>query len=103
MISKETFCKALELIHKQQGVDEQFSTALDLVGDGHFVYGANNAYLKALILVLQESMNDKYDYIGWWLYEATPDYKVWSEDEEKEWHLETAEALYDFIVSECQE
>ena len=29
-------------------------------------------------------------------------YKVWSEDESKEWCLEEPEALYDFIRFECQ-
>lgn len=51
-------------------------------------------------MVLKEAINDKYDYIDWWLYEATPDYKVWSNDEKKEWTLDTPEALYDFIINE---
>ena len=48
-------------------------------------------------------MNDKYDYIDWWLHEATPDYRVWTEDMEKEWCLKEPEALYDFIRDECHE
>ena len=51
-------------------------------------------------MVMKEAVNDKYDYIGWWLYEATPDHKVWSNDQKKEWTLDTPEALYDFIVNE---
>ncbi len=53
-------------------------------------------------MLLKESVNDQYDYIDWWLYEATPEYKVWTEDETKEWILKEPEALYDFIVTECQ-
>ena len=64
----------------QLEIDEQFSKALDLVGNGHFVFGAENKYLLALRDVLKEAVNDQYDYIDWWLYEATDDYTVWEAD-----------------------
>ena len=53
------------MIKAQASIDEQFSKALDLVGDGHFVFGAENKYLLALRDVLKESVNDQYDYIDW--------------------------------------
>ena len=56
MLSKEGFCKALQMIKKQESIDEQFSKALDLVGNGHFVFGAENKYLLALRDVLKESI-----------------------------------------------
>lgn len=80
MLSKEGFCKALQMIKEQESIDEQFSKALDLVGNGHFVFGAENKYLLALRDVLKEAVNDQYDYIDWWLYEATDDYTVWEAD-----------------------
>lgn len=80
MLSKEGFCKALQMIKEQESIDEQFSKALNLVGDGHFVFGAENKYLMALRDVLKEAVNDQYDYIDWWLYEATDDYTVWEAD-----------------------
>ena len=64
MLSKEGFCKALRMIRDQESVDEQFSKALNLVGDGHFAYGVENKYLLALRDVLKEAVNDQYDYIG---------------------------------------
>ena len=102
MISKETFCTAFSLIKQQAAINTEFSLALEKVGDGHFIFGTDNKYLEALLMVLKEAINDKYDYIDWWLYEATPDYKVWSNDEKKEWTLDTPEALYDFIINETQ-
>ena len=102
MITKETFCKALALIKQQEEIDEQISKALDLVGNGHFVFGTGNRYLEGLLLVLKESVNDKYDYISWWLYEATDDYTVYESDNSKSWCLKEAEALYDFIINECK-
>ena len=52
--------------------------------------------------VLKEAVNDQYDYISWWLYDATPDYEVWTDDEKTKWCLTEPEALYDFIRDECQ-
>ena len=102
MISKELFCKALQLLLEQQKTDTEFGEALQAVGSGFFVYGSENKYREALLMLLKESVTDQYDYIGWWLNEATPEYKVWSEDEKKMWYLKDPEALYDFIVMECQ-
>ena len=101
-VSKETFCKALHLIKEQEEINERFSKALGEVGNGHFVFGSGNRYLSALLLVLKEAVNDKYDYIEWWLYEESKDYTVWTSDESKSWCLKEPEALYDYILTECQ-
>ena len=98
MLSKEGFCKALQMIKEQESIDEQFSKALNLVGDGHFVFGAENKYLMALRDVLKEAVNDQYDYIDWWLYEATDDYTVWEADCTMKYCLKDPEALYDYIT-----
>lgn len=74
MLSREGFCKALRMIRDQESIDEQFSKALNLVGNGHFVFGTENKYLLALRDVLKEAVNDQYDYIDWWLYEAADDF-----------------------------
>ena len=74
------------------------SKALNLVGDGHFVFGAENKYLLALRDVLKEAVNDQYDYIDWWLYEATDDYTVWEADCTMKYCLKDPEALYDYIT-----
>ena len=102
MIAKDIFCKALWMIKEQEETDQKFGDALNLVGNGHFVFGVNNQCLNALLMVLKETANDQYDYIGWWLYEGAPDYRVWTSDEKKEWCLKEPETLYDFIRDECQ-
>ena len=103
MISKETFCKVLQLIQEQKSVNEKVSNALDLVGNGHFIFSGGEQYYEALMLVLKEAACDRYDYIGWWLYEGAPDYKVWTENQQCEWCLKNPGDLYDFIRDECQE
>lgn len=100
-ITKETFCKALALIKEQEEINAKFGKALDMVGDGHYVYGANNRYLSAALLVLKEALGDKYDYIEWWLYD-TSDYMISSGDKTKSWNLRAPEALYDYILNECK-
>ena len=102
MISKETFCKALRMIREQEETDRKFSDALNLVGDGHYVFGVKNKCHAALLMVLQEAVNDRFNNIDWWLYEGAPDYMVWSGDEKKEWCLKEPEALYGYIREECQ-
>ena len=101
MISKEMFCKALRMIVEQEEINRRFAEALQLVGNGHYVFGTPNKYYDALLEVLEETVGDKYDYIGWWLYEGAPDYKIWSTDESQEWELKEPEALYDYITTEC--
>lgn len=103
MISKETFCKALQLIQKQKSVNERVGNALNLVGNGHFIFSGGEQYHEALMLVLKEASCDRYDYISWWLYEGAPDYKVWTENRQREWCLKNPGDLYDFIRDECQE
>ena len=70
MLSKETFCEALRKIQAQKNRDEQFSKVLTLMGDGHFVFEGGAPLLAALLDVLKEAVNDQYDYISWWLYDA---------------------------------
>lgn len=102
MLSKETFCKALELVLEQERIDNAFSDALQTVGNGHYVFGSPNKNYEALMLVLKEAVNDRYDYISWWLYEGAPDYEVSTADGTQTWVLKEPEALYDYIVTECQ-
>lgn len=45
MLSKETFCEALRKIQAQKDRDEQFSKALAMMGDGHFVFEAERWFL----------------------------------------------------------
>lgn len=102
MITKELFCKALRMIGEQEHIDNAFSDALQTVGNGYFVFGTENKYREALLMVLKEAVCDRYDYIGWWLYEGEPDYEVWSENGRQKWVLKEPEELYDFITAECR-
>ena len=99
ILSKRDFCYCISLIKEQEKIDAKFSKALSLVGDGHYIYGANNKIQKGLFFLLRKIFNDESDYISWWLYEDV-DKKVWERDKGKEieYNLETPEALYDFLI-----
>ncbi len=99
MLSKETFCKALKMIREQEELDHNAGEALTLALDNYVPFTSGGKYLEALLLVLKEAVNDKYEYISWWLYD-THDYRVWSADETQEWDLREPAALYDFIAEE---
>ena len=104
LLGKDTFCTALRMVKEQEAINEEVATALCKVSDGLGTFGCDNKWFDALMMFLKETVNDQYDYIEWWLYEATEDYKVWEDKESgKEWCLKEPEALYDFIVTECQD
>jgi len=54
LISKETFCQALQMIKEQAEIDSKVGDILELVCDGYFVFGAHNKNLKALLMVLKK-------------------------------------------------
>ena len=99
IITKETFCKALEMIQEQERINDELSQALQKVGNGHYMFGTENRYCDALLMVLKEAVNDQYDYISWWLYD-TDDYIVETKDGSQKWDLQAPEALYDYLVEE---
>ena len=103
MLKKETFVDVIQLIRKQEKINEKITEALDLICEGSgFFYDGGRFYCEALLKVLRESMGDYEDFssswIDWWLYESwNGDHDAWDEDGNKI-KLETAEDLYDFLV-----
>ena len=47
-------------------------------------------------------MDDKNDYINWWLYNLSDEYNVSLSDGSKTWNLKNPEALYDFLINDCK-
>ena len=101
MIRKELFCRAMKTIKRQEDINQYFMKATQAIGNGYVIQSLSNPILDMLLLVLKEETGDKYDYIQWWLYEATADHTVRWENEGKVWALDTPEALYDYITKEA--
>lgn len=106
MLPKELFLSTIEKIRQQEARIDEFDKALNKMCDGFPVFDRDNLYLLALRDLLKYTMDDQYDNIGWWLYEA-PDagYIVsWEEDgKEVSVDLTEASALYDYLVKSAKE
>lgn len=106
MLPKELFLSTISKIQKQEKRMNAFSKALSKVCDGFPVFDKNNLYLEALFDLLKHAMQDKYDNISWWLYEAPESgYTIsWEENgEEVSVDLTDAGTLYDYLVESAMQ
>lgn len=106
MLPKELFLSTIEKIRQQEARIDEFNKALNKMCDGFPVFDKDNLYLLALRDLLKYTMDDQYDNIGWWLYEAPEtDYTIsWEENgEEVSVNLTEASALYDYLVKSAKE
>ncbi len=104
MLSKETFLKAIGDIKKHEALMNELNTTLRKFGDFPPQPDCSHFYRDALMAVLKEAMQDQYDYIGWWLYEAADYIVTWEENGETvSVNLQEPEALYDYLVKSARE
>ena len=91
MLSKETFLKAIGKIKRHEALMDELTATL------------RKFFREALMDVLKEAMNDRYDYIGWWLYEAADYIVTWEENgETMSVNLQEPEALYNYLVESAR-
>ena len=98
MISRKLFVDTLEGIKQKFAVREKAEEELHKLGLSIDIQ--EDLFLNQLLEVLKETVPDPYDYISWWLYDAS-DYRVsWEENGQPiEKDLEKADDLYDFLVA----
>ena len=100
MLSKETFVRALRLIQEQADVMDAVRQQLGRLGEKPTYFNIDSLHLQALLEVLAEVMEDKNDWIEWWLYEDVEKLVSWEENgEEVTADLTEPEALWDFLES----
>lgn len=109
MITKEQFLKAIEALQQQDAVDDNFQTHMEAAFPGSYAPIYENILWDLSIHLLELAMEDRYEYVSWWVYET--DYGKneemtnisWTEDgQEKSINLTTPEALYDFLVEKAK-
>lgn len=103
MLTRETFVDAISKIKKHEELMERLDSVCREFGDFRPCLDFGNLHLQALLEVLKEAMNDKHDYISWWLYEGTDQNVSWEED--GHWvtvELKDAGALYDYLAEYTQ-
>lgn len=99
MLTKETFVGAINKIRKHEELMERLDSVCREFGDFSPSLDFGNLHLQALLEVLKDAMNDKHDYISWWLYEGTYQTVSWEEDGQSVTvELKDADALYDYLV-----
>ena len=109
MISKDEFLSRLRELEEIEQADEQLDNALRRVAPSDFTGFSRPELVNEKVNSLIDDMEDKYEYISWWLWDA-PDKgrasddkcTVWTKDETEKWVIKTPEDLYDYLY-ECAE
>lgn len=113
MVTKGGFCQIIDLILKMENTVSEFQKVVDKTGilvDTNLIPGYP---ITTLLDFLKEEMNDKDDFITWWLYDCPQMgkahkkscYTVTFEEKgkKKKWVLKNKENLYDYLVEEYSE
>ena len=100
MLSKATFVRALRMIQEQADIMDAVSQQLGRLGEKPTYFNIDSLHLQALLEVLAEVMEDKNDWIEWWLYEDVEKLVSWEENgEEVTADLTDPEDLWEFLES----
>ena len=106
MIKKETFVQAIRAIQLQEEETDQLNAIYRKMTGGMGYLSFNGVVHEALLQTLADAMDDQFQYIEWWLYEAPKDSKsVFWEEDGKVVSIDLAEpdALYDYLVQSVRE
>ena len=97
LISRKLFVDTLVGIKKEFENRDNAEKELEKLGMRFNI--DRTPFLESMLEILKEIVPDPYDYIGWWLYDAS-DYCVsWEEDGQKiEKDLQDPNDLYDFLL-----
>lgn len=82
-LSKATFVRALRLIQEQTEIMDAVREQLGRLGEKPAYFNIDSLHLQALLEVLAEVMDDKNEWIEWWLYENVEKLVSWEENGEK--------------------
>ena len=103
MLTRETFVDAIRKIKQHEELMDRLDSICREFGDFRPSLDFGNIHLQALLAVLKESMDDKYDYISWWLYDGGDHTVSWEEDSQQvSVDLKDADALYDYLAGNAE-
>ena len=106
MLKRETFKQAMQAVCTQEMYSDQLNQIYRKATDGQGMLVLDGIVHDALVKMLEDAMEDEYQYIEWWLYEAPVDDKVVSWEENggtTSVDLADVDALYDFLVQSAAE
>lgn len=110
MISKEEFIERIKELDEISEADWELDRALKRIAPSDFTGFSRPQLTNEKLNSLIDDMDDKYEYISWWLYDC-PDHgrgeddkcTVWSKDEKRKWVIKTPEDLYDYLAEIYEE
>ena len=103
MLKRETFVDAINKIKKHEELMDRLDTVCREFGSFRPSLDFGNLHLQALLEVLKDAMDDKYDYISWWLYEGTDHIVSWEENGQTiSVDLTYVNDLYDFLAKNAE-
>ena len=101
MITFDLFDKIITAIKEQDDIDRKVDDALELLCDSWVMMNTKNKKYWALGELLKVVMNDKDDFIGWWLYEDVE--KEVTLENNKKINLSTTKSLYEYLIQYYKE
>lgn len=109
MITKEEFVKAIEALKQQDAVDDNFQIHMEAAFPGSYAPIYENGLWEVSIHLLELAMEDRYEYISWWIYDTEYGNRKdmtkisWTEDgQQKSIELTSSDALYDFLAEKSK-
>ena len=99
MITKESFCMAINAILNEHENNSRLETALhNYLLDGHAVVKSSATY-EALITLLKRELHDDVEFstIEWWLFDKVDKY-IYDDNHNIIADLTNVEDLYDYLV-----
>ena len=103
MISKRTFVDTINKIVKYADMNDKI-TSIYRENDVDYYPSQYFDYEEMVVRLLSEVMDDRQDWIGWWLYDMNygneVELKSASYSEKEYIDLTTPEKLYDFLYNE---
>lgn len=97
MITLESFKKSIETIEKYNDLQDELYKTLNKITDGNFIVTIGDTLIADILRLLQESLNDEDDWIGWWMYEDVEKIIYYSA-ENRQVDVTKVEDLYNFLV-----
>lgn len=99
MLTRKTFVEAIGNIKKHEELMDKIDEVCREFGDFRPSLDFGDLHLHALLDVLKEAMDDRYDNISWWLYEKADPIVSWEENgQEITRDLSDVDSLYDYLV-----
>lgn len=98
MLNQRDFVSFIKAIKKEEKRLYELGRNLESLGDGFIVL--ENPLIESIVKFLETAMEDKSDYITWWLFEDI-EKKIWLQDG-TEIDVSTPQKLYKFLVQEMK-